>query len=43
MSGPKYDVVVYGATSFAGQLVCEYYLSTYGASPPTFTWAVAAR
>lgn len=43
MSSTKYDVVVYGATSFAGQLVCEYYLTTYGASPPTFKWAVAAR
>ena len=43
MSSTKYDVVVYGATSFAGQLVCEYYLTTYGASPPTFKWAMAAR
>lgn len=43
MSSAKYDVVVYGATSFAGQLVCEYYLTTYGASPPTFKWAMAAR
>ncbi|CAM9235192.1 unnamed protein product [Ectocarpus sp. 4 AP-2014] len=42
-SSNKYDVVVFGATSFAGQLVCEYYLANYGASPPTFKWAVAAR
>lgn len=42
-SSTKYDVVVYGATSFAGQLTCEYYLTTYGASPPTFKWAIAAR
>eukprot|EP00752_Nemacystus_decipiens_P006893 g6191.t1 len=43
MSSTKYDVVVYGATSFAGQLTCEHYLTTYGASPPTFKWAMAAR
>lgn len=42
-SSAKYDVVVYGATSFAGQRVCEYYLTNYGASPPTFKWALAAR
>lgn len=42
-SSNKYDVVVFGATSFAGQLVCEYFLANYGASPPTFKWAVAAR
>ena len=40
---PTYDVVVFGATSFAGSLVAEYYLTNYGASPPAFKWALAAR
>lgn len=43
MSTPSYDVVVFGATSFVGQLICEYLLQNYGASPPTFKWAVAGR
>lgn len=43
MSSKAYDVVVFGATSFAGALVAEYYLKNYGASPPSFKWAVAAR
>lgn len=41
--GKLYDVVVFGATSFVGQLLVEYYLTSYGASPPGFKWAVAAR
>ena len=40
---PVYDVVVFGATSFAGSLLAEYYLTNYGASPPAFKWALAAR
>lgn len=40
---PSYDVVVFGATSFVGSLVAEYYLTNYGASPPAFNWALAAR
>lgn len=43
MSSKPYDVVVFGATSFAGALVAEYYLKNYGASPSSFKWAVAAR
>jgi short subunit dehydrogenase-like uncharacterized protein len=38
----EFDVVIWGATGFTGQLVVEYILSSYGDSPP-FTWAVAAR
>lgn len=40
---PTYDVVAFGATSFVGSLVAEYYLTNYGASPPAFKWALAAR
>lgn len=44
MAGTKpYDVVVFGATSYVGSLVSEYYITNYGASPPNFKWAVAAR
>lgn len=40
---PTYDIVVFGATSFVGSLVTEYFLTNYGASPPAFKWAMAAR
>ena len=40
---PSYDIVVFGATSFVGSLVVEYFLTNYGASPPAFKWALAAR
>lgn len=39
----EYDVVVFGATSFVGSLVAEYFLTNYGASPSAFKWALAAR
>lgn len=38
-----FDVVVFGATSFVGKLTAEYYLSTYGAAPPNFKWAISGR
>lgn len=38
-----YDLVLFGATSYVGALTAEYILTTYGASPPTFKWAIAAR
>ena len=42
MSNKQYDVVVYGATGFTGQLVVEYLAQHY----PTSTqlkWAIAGR
>ena len=41
MSNKKYDLVVYGASGFTGQLICEY-LSTH---KDTFNldWAIAGR
>ncbi|CAM9415860.1 unnamed protein product [Choristocarpus tenellus] len=42
-SSKTFDVVVWGATGFTGSLVAEYYLSTYGASPSGFKWALAGR
>ena len=38
----KFDIVVYGATGFTGQLVAEYLAANYtGASDPK--WAMAGR
>jgi short subunit dehydrogenase-like uncharacterized protein len=42
MSTPKFDIVVYGATGFTGQLVAEYLAQHYaGADAPK--WAMAGR
>jgi short subunit dehydrogenase-like uncharacterized protein len=41
-TSPKFDIVVYGATGFTGQLVAEYLAKQYtGASAPK--WAMAGR
>ena len=37
-----YDVVLWGATGFAGELVAEY-LANKSVTDETFTWAIAAR
>ncbi|CAM9412960.1 unnamed protein product [Discosporangium mesarthrocarpum] len=42
-SSKPFDVVVLGATGFTGCLVAKYILTTYGASPPGFKWAVVGR
>lgn len=39
----KMDLIVWGATGFTGRLVVEYLLREYGAQPPSFQWAIAAR
>ncbi|MGB2427143.1 MAG: saccharopine dehydrogenase, partial [Alteromonas sp.] len=41
-STKKYDVVVYGATGFTGQLVVEYLAKQYPASVD-LNWAMAGR
>ena len=38
----KYDLVLWGATGFTGQLVAEYLLQTHGSQGP-LRWAMAAR
>lgn len=38
----KYDVVVYGATSFVGQLICQYLIREYGTGGE-INWAIAGR
>jgi short subunit dehydrogenase-like uncharacterized protein len=41
-SSPKYDIVVYGATGFTGQLVAEYLASHYR-DDKSLKWAMAGR
>src|SRR5215471_5625453 len=42
MSSPKFDIVVYGATGFTGQLVAEYLASRYK-DDKALKWAMAGR
>ncbi|GMP00858.1 MULTISPECIES: saccharopine dehydrogenase family protein [Bradyrhizobium] len=42
MSSAKFDIVVYGATGFTGQLVAEY-LATHYRDDKALTWAMAGR
>lgn len=42
MSSAKFDIVVYGATGFTGQLVAEYLIQHYK-SDKTLKWAMAGR
>lgn len=42
MSGREFDVVVFGATSFVGQLLCRYLIERYGKAGG-LKWAAAAR
>ena len=42
MNDREFDVVVYGATGFTGQLVAEYLLGQYG-SDDNLRWAIAGR
>ena len=42
MSSPKFDIIVYGATGFTGQLIAEYLAAHYtGKNAPK--WAMAGR
>src|SRR4029079_11445497 len=42
MSSAKFDIVVYGATGFTGQLVAEYLAAHYG-NDKELRWAMAGR
>src|SRR5690349_4169748 len=42
MASPKFDIVVYGATGFTGQLVAEYLAANYK-SGSGVKWAMAGR
>lgn len=44
MSKPGFDIVVFGATSFVGQILCANLSSRYGHDPKSeLTWAAAGR
>lgn len=42
MANANYNVIVFGATSFVGQILCRYLLEQYGTSGE-LTWAAAGR
>lgn len=42
MTDARYDVVVFGATSFVGQILCRYLLDTFGLDGE-LKWAAAGR
>ena len=42
MANKQFDVIVYGATSFVGQIICRYMLDTYGVGEGV-SWAIAGR
>ena len=42
MTGPEFDVLVFGATSFVGKLVCRYLSERHGTAG-ALKWAAAAR
>lgn len=42
MGQTRYDLVVYGATSFVGQILCRYLVERHGTDGP-LRWAIAGR
>jgi short subunit dehydrogenase-like uncharacterized protein len=42
MQHPRFDLVVFGATSFVGQILCRYLLDQFGTGD-TLRWAAAGR
>lgn len=43
MTAPAYDLVVFGATSFVGQILTRYLAEHFSASAETLRWAIAGR
>ena len=41
MNNKEFDIVVFGATSFVGKILCNYLANEY--TEPNLTWAMAAR
>lgn len=41
MTNKKFDIVIFGATSFVGKILCNYLVNEY--TEPNLTWAMAAR
>ncbi len=42
MTSPEYDIIIFGATSFVGEILTGYMMDTYG-SNTDFKWAIAGR
>ena len=42
IDGPRFDLIVYGATGFTGRLICEHLNATYGVNQD-IKWAMAGR
>lgn len=42
MSDSTYDIIVFGATSFVGQILCQYFIDTLN-NNDSLTWAIAGR
>lgn len=43
MSAPSYDIIVFGATSFVGQILSQYLYDRHGADGKALRWAMAGR
>ena len=41
MINKEFDIVIFGATSFVGKILCHYLVNEY--TEPNLTWAMAAR
>ena len=42
MAKPTYEVIVFGATSFVGQILCRYLVDQFGVGK-SLRWAAAGR
>ncbi len=43
MTAANFDIIIYGATSFVGEITVEYFLKQYGVDNEDIKWAIAAR
>ncbi len=39
----KHDIVIFGATSFVGQILCKYMVDRHGVDGESINWAIAGR
>jgi short subunit dehydrogenase-like uncharacterized protein len=39
----KHDIVIFGATSFVGQILCKYMVDRHGVDGESVNWAIAGR
>ncbi|GAA5217285.1 saccharopine dehydrogenase family protein [Corallincola platygyrae] len=43
MQTDKYDLIVFGATGFVGQIICRYLVGHYASEDQPLRWAIAGR